>query len=561
MGRIAAVTEADFLIQQEKDYGITNRTYLQIYNFFSRHDQSFFYNVSVDSGLSGIIDHSAIREFELFGIYFNADMIKIKDKHFLLILKSGDLDSIESLQEAVEREKKSAGCPGFQYAVIEKEYSPDDVGLLQKECDNELLRDVLPHIVVFNKGFPEIRKAVRKEGRLAAKYAYRNLADFFVGRTIKSGSLSHNLKNLNSVFDDILSVKGERVIYTCDSIREKGINLADPVYRILLPTMAAYLAIEHRFKFELSGILNDIYLFASVDLTRQFYNYADEYFKLISNPVDCGFTVKDRLAYLYVLDRNEMHESPEKFYPVIRYVGVEFDLDTLCITGSDIVNSECILNSIDVLSMESIFKVDSVSVAEARDGMLKLGKVLGSFAVILRTAHFPVREVLDVTNTILYQSGEKTYMAYITKIAGNYPYSVQPVNSRFKAFKEYVDVAMLSNIKDLFLLEDGTVYEKIMQKHNWVAGNNNHYKLPRTAHGIIYSRLAAVVGVVTEDIIRADELGLWYHTSTQFRGNTETGVLPLLSLDAARECNLLTCFSEPHPCICTSFNLDYKCWR
>ena len=36
MGRIVTVTEEDFLVKQDKDYGIINRTYQQIYNFFSR---------------------------------------------------------------------------------------------------------------------------------------------------------------------------------------------------------------------------------------------------------------------------------------------------------------------------------------------------------------------------------------------------------------------------------------------------------------------------------------------------------------------------------------------
>lgn len=42
MGRIVTVTEEDFLVKQDKDYGIINRTYQQIYNFFSRHSQDCF---------------------------------------------------------------------------------------------------------------------------------------------------------------------------------------------------------------------------------------------------------------------------------------------------------------------------------------------------------------------------------------------------------------------------------------------------------------------------------------------------------------------------------------
>lgn len=561
MGRIVTVTEEDFLVKQDKDYGIINRTYQQIYNFFSRHSQDCFYSVSLESDIPEVIDHAAIKEFGLFGISFNEDMVKIRDKHFLLILKENDLDSLENLQAAVEREKEAIGCLVFRYAVIEKEYTSDDNGLVQQECDNELLREVLPHIIVFNKGFPEIVRTAHVKGRLAGRYTYKNFAVFFAGRSIKSNSLTANLKNLNAIFNDILSVKGEQVIYNCYSIKEKGINLADPVYRILLPTVAAYLAIEHKFRFELSGVLNDVYLFAASDLTRQFYNYLDEYFKLILNPVDCGFTIKDRMAYLYVLDKNEIHGKPEKFCPVVRYAGVGFDLDTFSFIDGNVINAECSLNSLEVLCMEEIFGINAVSVAKAREGILKLGKVLGRFAAVLRKAHYPVNGVLDVTNTMLCRAGGVVYMAYVTGVVGNYPYNVQPVNARFKPFKEYVDVNMLHDVKDLFLLEDGVSYEKIMQKRNWVTGRNNHYKLPRTAHGIIYNRLAAVTGLVTEDIVMADELGLWYYTPVQFRGGKETGVLPYLSLDVARACNFLTCFGGPHPCVCTSFNLDYKCWR
>lgn len=177
MGRIVTVTEEDFLVKQDKDYGIINRTYQQIYNFFSRHSQDCFYSVSLESDIPEVIDHAAIKEFGLFGISFNEDMVKIRDKHFLLILKENDLDSLENLQAAVEREKEAIGCLVFRYAVIEKEYTSDDNGLVQQECDNELLREVLPHIIVFNKGFPEIVRTAHVKGRLAGRYTYKNFAD------------------------------------------------------------------------------------------------------------------------------------------------------------------------------------------------------------------------------------------------------------------------------------------------------------------------------------------------------------------------------------------------
>lgn len=562
MGEIVTVTVADFLVQQTEDYGIVNKTYRQVYNFFSRYDQKFFYNVKTEDGrLPAVVEPSAIREFEHFGITFGECVVRIKKKQFLLILKGSDLENLESLQAAVEREKAGTECPAFGYAVIEKDYGTGDAGILQRECDNSLLREVLPHVIVFNRGFPEIVPVVQSEKRLAAKYAYRNFAGFFAGRSVNSGSLPLNLKNLDAIYNDILSVKGERVIYNCDSIPEKGINLSDPVYRTLLPSMAAYLALEHKFRFEFAGILNDLYLLAASDLVRRFHNYVDEYFKLISNPVDCGFDVKDRLGYLYILDRNEMYENPGKFCPIARFASTRFDLDTLSIAGDGVVITECRLDNIKILGIENLFGVDSPSVAEAKKGMIALGKVLGKFAAVLRAEHYPVREILDVTNTVLYQSGSTVWLAYVIKITGVYPYNVQPVNTRFKSFKEYIDVNMLSNIKDLLLLEDGVVYEKLMLKHNWVEGGNNHYKLPHTAHGVVYSRLVAVEGQVTEDTARADELGLWYHTSTQFRGTVDAGVLPLLSLSAARDCNFITCFSGPHPCICTNFNFDYRYWR
>lgn len=557
---VVSFTEKDLEYNDSFNIEFTNEAFKLIYNIIKNCGQENILNFTGDLDKTReLITTEVIQLFRVFGIHiYNEDWITIGTKQFLLILHEEDLQSEKTVNAAVQAHKEVFHT-GIEYIVIEKDYR---VFKEDQTADNKKIREILPSAVVFNQGFPQIIREFSQKF-LFKGVKYTNMFELFYGLDISSKNLLFNVQNLNTMFERLTALRNEKTIFYAKTYRD--VQMSDNLFKAVTCMMASYCALKHHMLFELSDRYENMFLLYGSYLVDREYNFLDQYLKMMSDPIDCGFSINNWLAYLYLRDRNAQRRDPNKFGINLTACSIRFDLEEKQIISQEHVRKQQInLKNIEMLSLEGVFKIDSPDWNVAYTGMRELNKVFLEFEEILQHNGMKVHYPMNMSNVLLYQSDKEVFLGYIISISGLVPYTVLPLEKFAKPFHDELTLSKIPFIYDLRFLEDGNNYEKIVRTKyaNLCNVNHLHWDLPETAKGCFLSTMLAVPGRLDETCgFTVAEVGLWSKVCQQFRNVADDYLISYTSLKHARKINLLTCFGGPHPAITTDIRITADGWE
>lgn len=527
-----------------------------IYNLFKNHGQDCLFSLAMEDVGVLNVDRDLRINFERFGVYVNENGMFSFDKQYLLILTEEDMESSESIQNAVSRFKDRYGKEVCD-VVIEKNYS--NVAMITS--DNTKLRSVLPNVMVFNEGFYYLENKVSAE-HFFKDVEYCDIFDSFRGYDVFSKDLSFIIKNARSMFEKLQSLKDRKVIFECGST--DNVLISNQSLTPLVSSTAAYCALKYRMLFDFSDKYDTYFLQYGGRFVQKNYNFLDKYLQLMSNPIDCGFRFRDGRAYLYLRNRS-LHESQPKKYSIsLSVCYLSFDSSRKSFVNHDFQMQYVDLRSIEVMSLENLFGIDSSDWNTALKGMHELNAVYSEFEEAYQESQGVITIPLNVSNTLLFRIGNTVCFGYVFKISGIVPYRVLSLEKGSRDFHDELSLDEVPLIYDFRLALDGVYWEKsVRSRYSKICDVTNlHWRLPETAKGIYLESLISVPGHVKEDVgATIAEIGLWSAVSSQYRNVPINDLIRYVTLKHARKINLLTCFGGPHPAITTNIRVVAGGWE
>lgn len=549
------ITEKEFLdaIENKNVISTKNSTYDAICNFYSVYSQDDFFDVVTDNATL-FIDSTDVSVYKAFGIQFNAQNVNMSTRRYLMLIPQSKLESVEELEAFVKEE--TAKHPDYNYTDF------GITGVINPKTAEQLVlnfNSVLPNKRILNEDL-KLSKTSAKQVRKLTNVTYKNIFDYFVGENMWSQSLNTRIKTVYKVLDKIIADKDKHMILYCEDVPDKKFIIDSPEFHTLIPAMAAYLSIKYHMLFELSDGLNILFeMFASELVMRQ-YNYVEEYFKFVIDPIDCGYQITDGNGYIMIKDIVVMNQNPNAYRPKARILMTDYDIDSASVLENGVDILDTYVDTFDVISVRELFNLSSANHDDALKGMQDLNVVFSSFEQYLTTESKPLAEPADVTNTFFFRYDDKVKIAYVDRITGEYQYAVRPYDSDLQTFKVKVPVQRLPEILDLRLLEDCNRIESFVLKKRWVSGRHNHYDLPSYAHGLLLVGVIASAEILDETI-SIEEAGIWLKTTAEVRLKTKYRLLEEFNLAASRVNGLITCYGGPHASYNVRIEIRPDCWR
>lgn len=539
------------------EFGIISKSFLQIYLLYRLiGSQNVVCVINEDSHrVASFFDLADKSLFNRFGIYFSDDFINTGRKEIFLILPPACVLDVSTFRDFVKEQSILYSVDTFRYVIVEKAYHH----LEESRDDSEVIYSELPNAIVLNKNFMKKKLKTSQEFRISSGVKYLNMFEKFSGKSINSNMFKKNLVHVSNIFESIAVECVGNVFLCCKDVEGMRVSASDNLFRGLLASFAAYLAVSRGVLSELPRGFYDEYFLAASKLVSQDYNYVSDYFGFVTNPIDCGFVGYKNNIFLCIKDVNVMRKKKEQYRVMADIISIGFDEVRKDIDYEKPEHALIDVARTKILKLEDVFDLTSDSWDTAVAGAMSLNSLFDRMEQHFLSNGFVVSIPLCVTNTFLFRWEDSVRIGVVLKLSGKIRYQVQSIDMRFKPFINEFSVGELSMIYDLHLAQDGRKYEQFVLTKNWVSGKNNHYILPKHARGAIFSitkSLAEGLDSSVSDSMTLSEVGLWLTTSSQLRGHASERLLKLVSLSRARKVNLLTCFGGPCPAIVSNIMLS-----
>lgn len=532
-------------------YNVVGGVKTQLFIFFdSVADQQA--NYFLTGNLVNKLDLAELNFYERFGIYSEHSSLINDDKEYLLILEEPDLVDEDTLKSAVAREKNRFECTTFNCAVIKKRYK--DIAELER--DSSLLFGFLPNIHVFNRGFQNYEPDLTEQKlRLDGKCQYVNMADFFKDLVFDSFVPALNMQNVLKVYKRMLEYRNKPVVFYCNDTNPKG-TTNQKICQGVVTAMAAFLTLKYGFVFEFSRSRQSDYLRYARDLVSKNYNYLSDFLKIIMDPLDVGFKLIENRMYLMILDSTTMQKQKNVYDVKLDMLCLPFDAEHHIIKDATVVRRLSTAENVKCHSLDNCFNLGSSRWSAAREGMKELNLLFNQAEQMIKASEFGLTEPLTITNVLIIEDDGEFWLAYVHHISGKVRYVATDIAGGMTAFPVDIPIEELNQVYDLRMLEDRTLVQKLIKKAGWGSGEFKTYQLGSAARGIIFRSLPIEVSLLGDNCgATTEELGIWNATCCQLRANKAQSVLNAISLKAARESQLFTCFGGPHPGLCVNITL------
>lgn len=531
------------------EYGFYSEVYYQLFRFFSTHDQNKLYCVNAD--VDSVKDHEyfafdSTDIYKFYGIFYQRShdsLFQIEEKNYMLILEAEHVQNRETLLKYVEEKKAEFGCSTFASCGVKIDTTSLDAYEINSIA--LLLMEVLPNCTVLNA--PLVYKSVYVDETLTEdpeNIVYIN--ELVTPPSSLSENNSQRIHFLLKILDEIRSDCNPKHVFTykLDSC------LTSDEIAIILAISESCLS----KKVHASGIVLSKYTNYLTALFRRENMYLHDYIAYLRNFPDCTIAL-NKTPYLLIQNKAAMHEAKM----TLHCLELPFDLEHKEILSKEVQTSVNSFDQIREVNISKLFNLDNKDFTIASKNSKKVQKIFYEMMGYINEFTNELNDILlNISNVLIYEKGERCYIAYVSEIVATCPFLVFPLAPGYSFFKTNLD--LMSNIfYDVRSFSDYLAFVYPYIKRGLIQKNKMFMVPPYYYKGMLLQAITTTNELIASDCgLTYEEIGVWSTETTQTRYHPIA--LELWTREFVED-SFATIYGGPHPFEINFLNISMDAWR